>query len=107
NEALAYLTLFMSGCFRSSDGRRWCFSRGGVTVDSARFNGEFILDTMEFPEYGTSFRVPSGPLPLLVFAPTAQGWAAYWDDFVSTEGRVPVVLGRTQPAFTLTKEGQR
>ncbi len=26
-EALAYLTLFMNGCYASSDGKRWCFSR--------------------------------------------------------------------------------
>ncbi|MBV8503842.1 MAG: hypothetical protein JO006_19250 [Paucibacter sp.] len=107
NEALAYLALFMSGCYKSNDAKRWCFSRREITIDGVPFKGEFNLDTMELPEYGTSFRVPGGPLPLLVFAETAQGWAAYWDDFVTTEGRVPVVVGRSHPTFTLTKESQR
>jgi hypothetical protein len=99
NEALAYLTLFMDGCYKSSDSKRWCFSRTGVTVDGAPFGGEFELDTIELPKYGTSFNLSKWPLPLLVFEPTKQGWAAYRDDVVTSEstGHVPV--------FTLTKEG--
>ena len=103
-ENLAYLSLFLNGCFVGSNGAHWCFSRQQVTVNGQPFAGAFELDAMEFPEYGTSFRVPGQTPPLLVFVPDSDGWAVYQDDFVSTEGRIPVVPGRTKPVLFLKTE---
>lgn len=103
DESLAYLSLFLRGCYRASDGQRWCFSRREVIVGGRPFTGSFNLDSSELPEYGTSFRVPGADPPLLVFVPTPTGWAVYADDFVSKEGHVPVVPGRTPPLLTLRR----
>lgn len=103
DEALAYLSLFLSGCYASSNGEPWCFSREGIAVDGRRFEALFNLDTTEAPAYGLSLRIsdPAQALPLLVFVPTDTGWAVYRDDFVTASEHVPVEVGRTAPLLLL------
>jgi len=104
NEALAYLTRIIDGCFRADTGARWCFSRRAITVDGRPFDGEFVLDVAEMPEYGTTLVTRDATLPLRVLVPTADGFAIYRDDWVTADGHVPVVPGRDRPWRLLQRE---
>jgi hypothetical protein len=103
NESWAYLSLFAAGCYSASNGTRWCISKSGITVDSKPLDATFSLDTMEQPDYGTNLLVDGGPFPLLVLAPTPNGYRVFRDTWASDEKRKPIDPTHDTPWLTLTR----
>jgi hypothetical protein len=94
--------LFGSQCFVANGGESWCFGPGTISINGQAHQARLVLDTVEFPKYGSSVSVQGPPSiqregGVWVFVPHGKGWKVFQDTLISEEGHQDIDPTRSQP----------